>query len=244
MPTLLGPFNIGYPVLFRSGGDTVTEAFGKHIQEIERIYGILNTLDSGKLSTPDMLKYLNEHNTNAQAHRNLQLPFENITGNLDGARIINNIPNATIPAGNVIGKLINATIDVDKINGLADYLAGQEDGNQLDDKGDGIVDKALSDNGYIKFGNGLIIQWSKVTSTTLNSSNNLSSGTFVKNFSSACYLFLARPSEVAVRNLNDYKFEVYDYSASGFTVRYSNTNANDNNPSYSAVGVSYLAIGV
>ena len=123
MPTLFGPFNIGYPILFRSGGDTVTEAFGKHIQEIERIYGILNTLDSGKLTTPDMLKYLNEHDTNAKAHRNLQLPFENITGNLDGVRIVGNISNATIPAGNVIGKLINATIDVNKINGLADYLA-------------------------------------------------------------------------------------------------------------------------
>ena len=35
---LLGPFNVNYPVIFRSGGDTTRVAFGKHIQEIERIY--------------------------------------------------------------------------------------------------------------------------------------------------------------------------------------------------------------
>ena len=117
----------------------------------------------------------------------------------------------------------------------------KEEGEQLD-KGDGIIDKALSGNGYIKFNNGLIIQWSPAASTTFNTSNNLSNGTFAKKFSSECYLFLARPYEVAVRNLSNYKFEIYDYSASGFTVRYANTN--NDNPAYSAVNVSYLAIGV
>ena len=54
MPTLIGPFNVGYPVNFTSGGDTTRDAFSKHIQEIERIYGYLNALDAGKVSASDV----------------------------------------------------------------------------------------------------------------------------------------------------------------------------------------------
>ena len=36
MASDLGPFNVGYPVDFRTGGDTTRDAFGKHIQEIMR----------------------------------------------------------------------------------------------------------------------------------------------------------------------------------------------------------------
>ena len=44
-------FKVGYPVDFRSGGDTTQQAFGKHIQEIVKIYGDLNALNAESLSS-------------------------------------------------------------------------------------------------------------------------------------------------------------------------------------------------
>lgn len=54
MPTLLGPWNVQYPINFVANGDTVHEGFNKHIQEIARIYGLLNALDAGKADTSDL----------------------------------------------------------------------------------------------------------------------------------------------------------------------------------------------
>ena len=44
-----GEYSPGYRVNFYSGGDTTREAFGRLIQEVERIYGILNALNHGKV---------------------------------------------------------------------------------------------------------------------------------------------------------------------------------------------------
>ncbi len=211
MPTLLGPFNIGYPVLFRSGGDTVTEAFGKHIQEIERIYGILNTLDSGKLTTPDMVAYLNEHNTNANAHRNLLLPFTNITGNLDGARVSNVLSYATVPAGNVTGKLTNSTIDAKKVNGLLDFLSEEYGNGDQADKGDGITNSDLSQNGYVKFNNGLIINWGVLVPGIVSSENStIHQVNFAKSFSSQCFVVVSNVSVYMNPNTNFFRINSKD----------------------------------
>ena len=51
---LLGPWSVLYPVRFYSGGDTTRQAFGKHIQEIARIYGLLNALDAGKAGSDEI----------------------------------------------------------------------------------------------------------------------------------------------------------------------------------------------
>ena len=51
---LVGPFSKGFAVNFKSGGDTTRDAFGKHIQEIDRIYGYLNALDAGKVSADEV----------------------------------------------------------------------------------------------------------------------------------------------------------------------------------------------
>ena len=51
---LLGPWGVIYPVNFYSGGDTTSQAFGKHIQEIARIYGLLNALDAGKAGSDEI----------------------------------------------------------------------------------------------------------------------------------------------------------------------------------------------
>lgn len=55
---LLGPWNVAFPVRFRSGGDTTSQAFGKHIQEIERIYGLLNALDVAKIGNEELTELL------------------------------------------------------------------------------------------------------------------------------------------------------------------------------------------
>ena len=157
MPTLVGPFSVGYPVAFRSGGDTTREAFNKHI---ERIYGILNSLDSGKLTTTDMLQYLNEHKNSTNPHPNWKINLSDLAGNIDGSKITGSISGANIPAANVIGKLTQATIDAAKVNGLEDFINGLS-GDDID-KGDGIVESQLNaSGGYVKFGNGLIAQWAK-----------------------------------------------------------------------------------
>ena len=44
------PVAVQYKVNFYSGGDTTRDAFSKHIQELERIYGLLNALDTAKVS--------------------------------------------------------------------------------------------------------------------------------------------------------------------------------------------------
>lgn len=194
--SLLGPFSVGYPVAFRSGGDTTREAFGKHIQEIERIYGILNALDAGKLSSGDMAGSLDAHIQSSNPHPNWKpsISFSDISGNIDASKISGSLSGATIPAGNVIGLLSQATINYNKINGLQDFVnslisaAGVGGGGG---SGDGIVMSGLSKKGYVKFNNGLIANWN---STTVNSMSTDASGVrenFAQAFSSSCFCLVS-----------------------------------------------------
>lgn len=112
---ILGPFKPIYPVDFRSGGDTTTAAFGKHIQEIERIYGIINSLDADKISASEITDKLNEHINSSAPHPNLAL--SSLLGNLDIARITGNLA-----ASRVSGTLSNANINTDKVNNLETYV--------------------------------------------------------------------------------------------------------------------------
>ena len=152
---LLGPFSVGYPVLFRSGGDTTRVAFGKHIQEIERIYGILNALDSDKISASDLDDKL--------AAFKPKLSFSDISGTLDISKITGNLDfsriTGNVPASRVVGKLSNANIDAGNVNGLNALVQSLIPAQ--DNKGDGITNVEPDDNGYAKFANGLIVQWGK-----------------------------------------------------------------------------------
>lgn len=126
---ILGPFSVGYPVAFRSGGDTTKEAFGKHIQEIEKIYGILNALDADKIAASEFTTKVNALNdsisnvqstlqNNLNSHINSTSPHPNwkvdlgsqVTGSLSGSRIA--------------GDLSGATIDKAKVTGLEEYVTG------------------------------------------------------------------------------------------------------------------------
>ena len=145
---LTGPFSVTYPVNFYSGGDTTKEAFGKHIQEIQKIYGILNSLNSDKVSADELTSKLQAHINDSNPHPNLNLanisgslPFSKITGNLDATRIT--------------GTLSNAYIDKSRVNGLESYVTGLIPA----DKGFGITQYDFSNNGYVKFSNTFLIQW-------------------------------------------------------------------------------------
>ncbi len=147
----LGPFSVEYPVNFRSGGDTTKEAFWKHIQEIERIYGLLTAIDAAAASSDSISGAisgeLQRHINSTNPHPNWKpsLSFDDITGNLAASR--------------VVGKLTNATIDAGKISGLSALIGGQ----LPPDKGDGITTSKIQENGYAKFNNGLMLNWGNVT---------------------------------------------------------------------------------
>ena len=159
---LLGPFSVGYPVIFRSGGDTTRNAFGKHIQEIERIYGILNALDAGKISADDLQGKLDGFKPTVSFNDITgYLDMSRITGNLDFSRITGNVP-----AARVVGTLSNANIDAANVNGLESVIGGK-----IVDKGDGIIKCEPDYNGYAKFNNGLFIQWGNVNVENLGSSD-------------------------------------------------------------------------
>ena len=119
---ILGPVSVAYPVAFRSGGDTTKEAFGKHIQEIEKIYGILNALDADKIAASEFTTKFNALDgrissvqstlqSNLDSHINSSNPHPNwkvdlgsqITGSLSGSKVSGDLPNATIDKGKVTG---------------------------------------------------------------------------------------------------------------------------------------------
>ena len=88
-------YELGYPVDFRSAGDTTREAFSKHINEIKRIYSYLNDLDSNKASknldteTAKIKSDLNSHKTSTDPHPNWTpiLNFSDLHGSLSYSKI-------------------------------------------------------------------------------------------------------------------------------------------------------------
>ena len=180
---IIGPFNVGYPVIFRSGGDTTRVAFGKHIQEIERIYGILNALDSDKISASDLDGKLGNFKPN--------MSFSDISGSLDMSRISGNLDfsriSGNVPASRVVGNLSNANIDAGNVNGLqalVKSLIPPTSGGT----GDGITDVEADVNGYALFANGLMFQWGRTARETLPTASAAARVNFSKEFTNQCLI--------------------------------------------------------
>ena len=168
-------FKVGYPVDFRSGGDTTQQAFGKHIQEIVKIYGDLNALNAESLSSSEFTKKLEEHIKDSDPHPNLIINLDTTTGNLDGGRI-----TGDIAAKLVKGKLTGATISAANVDSLTTFVEGliPKQTNT------GIKYISLAQNGYADFYNGLQIRWGVSENTDV-------SVTFVRPFSSQCFMVVA-----------------------------------------------------
>lgn len=130
---LLGPWKVLYPVRFYSGGDTTSQAFGKHIQEIERIYGLLNALDAGKAGSAEIADALQKHIDSANPHPNWKpkISASDLTGDIPASKIVGDLTQAyidisrvrgDIPAERVKGTLSNAYIDASHVTGLRELI--------------------------------------------------------------------------------------------------------------------------
>ena len=184
---ITGPFTVSYPVNFYSGGDTTREAFGKHINEIKRIYECINAVNADSASTGTLQGMLETHinDTNPHPKWTPSLSFDNITGSLDGSRL-----TGEIDASLIHGKLTNATIDASKIDNLKDFVGDLVP----DSKGDGITKTSISDNGYVQFNNGLIVQWGS-TKKQYNyvNPNTSTSQDFPTEFKTNCFVVMLQP---------------------------------------------------
>ena len=177
---LLGPFEVGFPVRFFSGGDTVKEAFFKHIQEFERVYGLLNSLDAGKVSADEVTGRIDAHINSTNPHPNWtpdwsNLRLSDLVGDLDGSRI-----SGTISAAKIMGLLSNARISSENVEGLDDRI-----NSRLNQGVDARIKDLIPENsGQITFPNGLIVKWGYTTSSSANGGHV----TFPTPFPSACNL--------------------------------------------------------
>ncbi len=236
MPTLLGPFSVGFPVAFHSGGDTTRDAFGKHIEEIKRIYGYLNALDNGKVSADDINGQLSGFSTQLQNHINSTNPhpkwkpslsFSDITGNLDGSKIT--------------GTLTNAYIDATHVNNLKSFINNNV---TIPDKGDGITGANLNGNGYVKFGNGLIIQWATRFISDFKGEGKYSA-TFPISFATGCYGLSAS----IVFNADNVDIDANSWvqileptiTKTNFSYRLQSA---DNTPYNYTLGIKFIAVGI
>lgn len=152
--SLIGPFSVGFPVNFKSGGDTTRDAFGQHIEEIKRIYGILNALDAGKVSASDVSGLsgsIGNINTALTNHINSTNPHPNYKPSVSWSDLTGTKPNLADLNGNLPMSRITGNLDASRINGLPT--------GDRTDKGDGITESTLAQSGYVKFNNGFIFQW-------------------------------------------------------------------------------------
>ena len=126
-------YDITYPIDFRSGGDSVKAAFSKLIEEVRTIYGILNELAGDDFTDAQRASIL-----------------ASLTGNIDGSRI-----TGTLTASKVSGALTNATVASGNVTGLREEITRLIP----EASGYGITESEIADTGYVKFANGLIVQW-------------------------------------------------------------------------------------
>ena len=117
---LTGPFSVEYPVNFYSGGDTTKEAFGKHIQEIQRIYGLINSLNADKVSASEVTNLIQPHINSTDPHPNWIIDLSRTTGNLATSRLSGNI-NASLISGTLSSSVV-PTLSTSKISGLENYI--------------------------------------------------------------------------------------------------------------------------
>jgi len=171
MSVSLGPWDPQYPVNFYESGDTVTQAFGKHIQEIERIYGLLNALDADKVSGAELAEILRSYVTLTYLNTKLGEYVTNTAFN-SHVNSTNPHPNMTLPFSKITGNL-----PADRVSGLVDVI-----------KQNSVGEGAVSKNGYATFGNGLIIQWGeRDLSSHEGEFTDTYTAYFAKAFPTACF---------------------------------------------------------
>ncbi|MBQ3446105.1 MAG: hypothetical protein IJG37_00495 [Synergistaceae bacterium] len=215
-------YTVSYPVLFEAGGDTTRDAFNKHIQEIIKMYGILNELSGADISEEELDALKTGEIDTSRLNGNIEM--SRITGDLDISRVTGNIPGSRIS-----GDISGANISHSRVTGLEAYvksLIPSEDSGQ----NDGITEGQLGASGYAKFGNGLIVQWG----TEEVPSADVMRGTveFPKAFATLGYVVIAQVYLHPSVKLS------YGASKSYFTYVIENAGGTSN-----VYKLSYIAIG-
>ena len=171
-------YQVTFPINFVANGDTVHIGFYKHIQEIDRIYGLLAGLERSKVTSSDLAAMLsqfatagdlanyvtipdfNNHINSSNPHPNLDLgntkgniPVSRVSGNWDLSKV-----TGQLAAGNIdMTGLISA---LEGNAGFANWVRSLAGGGG---SGVGISDFNVGSNdGYIEFANGALIQFGKV----------------------------------------------------------------------------------
>ena len=203
-------YQVTYPINFVANGDTVHIGVYKHIQEIDRIYGLLAGLERSKVTTSDLAAMLsqyatagdlanyvtktdfNNHINSSNPHPNLDLantkgniPVSRVTGNWDLSRV-----TGQLAAGNIdMAGLISA---LEGNAGFANWISSLAGGSG---SGVGISNFNVGSNdGYIEFANGVLIQFGRVqiSSASSGTSSYLSAtATFPKTFTSRPFAVFA-----------------------------------------------------
>ncbi len=116
MALILGKdVGVGFPVNFKSGGDTTRDAFHKHIQEIDKIYGHLRALDSGKVSAEDVSNIASKVTTLDGKVTTLDGKVTTLDGKVTTlTNKVNNIPDATGDIADIVKDIASLKAEVEK----------------------------------------------------------------------------------------------------------------------------------
>lgn len=243
----------GYPVNFYSGGDTTREAFGKHIQEILKIYGILNALQSTKADSTAVTKAiedaktlltekittakselttaLNNHINSTDPHPNLQIAT--LKGNFPASRLSGQITNSQIDS--ISGNKITGSISTDKIDDLKSFVENNSS------KPIGTINRR---KGYMQFTNGFTMQWDITEPNETNIDEyKICSVNFAKTFTELFAIYTQM--YIDMNNIGganqDVVLRLTSQSTSGFEYRWDATNQGAGNQ---GMYMSYLALGI
>ena len=219
-------FTLGFPVKFESGGDTTRDAFGKHRQEINKIYTHLNWLNTHKVEASEVNGQIAGVESKLTTHINSSNPHPNYTPP---------VPSLDSLSGTLDVSKITGNFGTDRISGLEDYVKGL-----IPDKGDGVTEQTINDqDGHIKFSNGLILKWGNA----LNIFENGQEGTytFSKAFPAQCYTVLLTYKRLNTGALDDSWVQLRSWSRAGF-VCYRQADDAHTGGSQDAY-VTFIAIG-
>ena len=241
------PWSVQYPVNFSPSGDTTSQAFMKHIEEIKKIYGFLNTLNSEKLSASDLSSSLSGINTNLTTHINSTNPHPNYKPSVSFSDITGTLSlSDTKLTGSLPMSRITGNLDASRISNLTSLV----DSRIPASNGDGITQSDFSNSlfGYIKFKNGFILQWGRVRITPAEWNANQEGNydvLFSPPFSTACYTVTAG-TEIDTSNnvLAEVVFQVKNITKTGFDlvpqVFYGSTDGFKN---WNNIYANYIALG-
>lgn len=144
----------------------------------------------------------------------------------EGGTGANNVTSALSNLG-ILGAIVNASVSGKTIT----FTKKDNTKFSIDtqDTNNGIVAALLAQNGYIKFANGLILQWGRTYVTRENGWVN-----FPITFNEICFMCVPVYTDYGKSPTYTYKWELSDQNNIGFNFRIENNS----------VSLSYIAIGI